>query len=229
MVLKLVEIVFVLILGAGVPILSFVSTRRAQIRLLPRSAIYFSAVLSQWLLAALGTVVMFVTSRSFSTISFRAVSSTALARWTALLAGVSLLAVAFILLLEHWGWWPAESELVYLLVPETSREKLWSVLALAPTAAFCEEYLYRGYLLTQLAQWFHSVSWAWVISSAVFGLAHIYQGFSGVVRAALLGALLAYPVVRLGTLYPSMAAHLLVDALLLGWLGPSFLRREPSL
>ncbi len=228
MLLNLVDILYVLVLVAGVPVLSFVSTRRAQIRLLPRSAIYLSAVISQWLLAALGVVVMFVTSRSFSATGFRAVGSAALVRWTGLLVVVSLLAMGFILLLEHRGWWPEESELVYLLVPETIREKLWSVLALAPTAAFCEEYLYRGYLLSELTQRFHSVLWAWVISSAFFGLAHIYQGFSGVVRAGLLGALLAYPVVRLGTLYPSIAAHLLIDALALGWLGPAFLRRRLS-
>jgi membrane protease YdiL (CAAX protease family) len=45
-----------------------------------------------------------------------------------------------------------------------------------------------------------------------------------VLRAAVLGALLAYPVVRLGSLYPSMLAHGLIDALALVWLGPRLLR-----
>jgi membrane protease YdiL (CAAX protease family) len=106
---------------------------------------------------------------------------------------------------------------------------LWCIFILAPTAALCEEYLYRGLLFSQLSGWFHSVSWSWVISSVIFGLAHVYQGLSGVVRAAVLGALLAYPVVRLGSLYPSMAAHLLIDAVALAWLGPALLRRRPSL
>lgn len=219
---KVVGIFFVLLLVAGVPALSFVTARRSQIRLLPRSTLYFSAVLSQWLLAALGAAVVFLSS-SFSAIGFRAVSDTSFIRWTALLTFVALAASGLVLVLERQGWWPAESELVHLLLPETRLEKLWSVLVLAPTAAFCEEFLYRGYLLAQFFQWFHSVSWGWGLSSLAFGLAHAYQGFGGVVRAALLGALLAYPVMRLGSLYPSMAAHFLIDALALVWLGPKFL------
>ena len=39
------------------------------------------------------------------------------------------------------------------------------------------------------------------------------------IRAGLLGALLAYPVVRFGSLYPSMLAHGLIDAVALVWLG----------
>ncbi len=225
---KVVEICFVLLLVGGVPALSDASTRGSQVRLLPRSALYFSAALSQWLLTALGTGVMIVTSRSFSGIGFRAVSATTLIGWAVLLAGLSLVAMLLILLLEQRGWWPAESELVYLLLPQTGREKLWAVLFLAPTAGFCEEYIYRGYLLVVLSQWSHSVAWSWAISSAVFGLAHVYQGWSGIVRAALLGTLLAYPVLLLGTLYPSMVAHLLIDAVALGWLGPTLLRQRPS-
>ena len=80
--------------------------------------------------------------------------------------------------------------------------------------------------MQQLSQWFDPVPWAWVGSSVAFGLAHAYQGLNGMVRAALLGALLAYPVVHLGSLYPSMAAHFLIDALALAWLGPRFAERE---
>ena len=43
-------------------------------------------------------------------------------------------------------------------------------------------------------------------------------------RAAVLGALLAYPVVRLGSICPSVAAHFLIDAIALVWLGPKMLR-----
>jgi membrane protease YdiL (CAAX protease family) len=219
-------VLFVFLLVAGVPALSFMTARRSQVRQMPRLAIYFSAVLSQWLLAVLGIGVVFVTWRSFRAASFRALSPTVVMSWAFFLAAVSLAGVGISLLLERWGWWPAESELVCLLIPETRQEKLWSVLLLAPTAAFCEEFLYRGYLLAQLSQWVHSVSWAWIVSSIAFGLAHAYQGWSGVLRAALLGAVLAYPVVHLGSLYPSMVAHALIDAVALAWLGPAFLRRK---
>lgn len=228
MLLKAFETLFVLLLVAGVPVLSWTSTRGREIRKLPRSALYFSAAVSQWLLAGLGTTVMLATSRSFHATGFRSIAPRPLIQWTVLLAVVSLAAIGLFLVLERWGWWPAEPELVYLLIPETLLERLWAVLVLAPTAAFCEEYLYRGYLLGLLIQVFHSGAWGVLISSLFFGLAHIYQGASGVMRAGLLGAFLAYPLLRFGSLYPSMAAHFLIDTLVLGWLGPAFMRRRPS-
>ena len=83
---------------------------------------------------------------------------------------------------------------------------------MAPTAAFCEEFLFRGYLFAQMHDWLHSTWWAWIGCSLAFGLAHCYQGWGGMARAALLGSLLTYPVVRLGSLYPSMLAHWMIDA-----------------
>lgn len=222
----MVGIVFVLLLVAGVPALSYLTARRVRVRSIPRPALYFSAVISQWILAALGALVVVATGSGFAATGFRAVPAAAFARWTFLLSFISLVAVGLWLLLERRGWWPAESELVYLLLPETRAEKLWAVFLLAPTAAFCEEFLYRGYLLAHLSHWLHSAAWGLVVSSVAFGLAHIYQGLGGMARAAVLGALLAYPVLHLGTLYPSMAVHFLIDALALAWLGPRFLERK---
>jgi len=224
MIAKVVGIVFVVLLTVGAPVLSFTTAREPNLRLLPRLVLYRSAVISQWLLAAVYVAVVWLTS--MNPLFFRAVTGTAFIRWTLLLTAVSLAGLAVLLLLERRGWWPPESELVYLLLPSSRMEKLWAVFFVAPTAALCEEFLYRGYLMTQLSQWFHSVPWAWGVSSAAFGLAHIYQRLNGMLRAALLGALLAYPVVRLGSIYPSMAAHFLIDALALAWLGPKMLARE---
>jgi membrane protease YdiL (CAAX protease family) len=210
---------FVVLLVVGVPILSYRTARDPRIRQAPRLALYFSAVLSQWILAVLGIFVVLAGPMTFRMARFL--------RWFLLVALISLAAMGLSLLLEHFGWWPEESDLVRLLIPETGRERAWAVLALAPTAALSEEFLYRGFLLAQLSVWFHSVAWAWVVSSVAFGLAHSYQGAVGVLRAAALGALLAYPVVQLGSLYPSMAAHFVIDAVALGWLGPAFLEKEP--
>lgn len=224
----LVTILFSLLLLAGVPALSLWTARHGQIRQIPRLSLYFSAVLSQWLLAGLGLPVVLLASRGNLPVFFSTLPLRALAGWALAVAGAALAVLAAELLLERLGWGPVESELVYLLIPQTRVEKLCSLLLVAPTAALCEEFLYRGYLLAQLGQWFHSVSWAWGVSSAAFGLAHAYQGWSGMLRAAVLGAMLAYPVVRLGSLYPSMLAHGLIDALALVWLGPMLLRQRQA-
>ncbi len=224
MLTRIVEILLVLLLGGGVPLLSYLTFRKSDIRLVPRPAIYLSAVISQWLLVGVGAGAMWATSRSYATVGFRPIRGSVFLFWTAGLTAGSLALVGTILWLERRGWWPEETGLVRLLLPQTSAEKAWAVFVLAPTAGFAEEFLYRGLLLAVLSHGLYSIGWSWGVSSAAFGLAHVYQGRMGMIRAAGLGALLAYPVVHLGTLYPSMAAHFLIDAVALAWMGPSLLR-----
>jgi len=220
---------FILFLVAGVPVLSLSTARDNRLRQMPRRALYLSAALSQWLLAAVGLLIFFLSSLSAISVGFRTLPPLTALIWAGALVGLSVGGIGFGLFLERRGWWPSEGELVYLLIPRTGQEKAWSVLLLAPTAALCEEFLYRGFLLAQLSQWLRSGAWAWAASSLAFGLAHVYQGWSGMVRAALLGAMLAYPVIHFGSLYPSMLAHGLIDALALAWLGPAFLKEEGGL
>ncbi|HEV2492874.1 MAG TPA: type II CAAX endopeptidase family protein [Terriglobia bacterium] len=222
---------FVVILVVAVPVMSYSTARKPEVRTLPRRALYFSATLSQWLLAIVGIAVALAARIDFRALGFRGAGFLPSLGWTVGLTLASSAGLLLVILLERRGWWPPESELVYLLLPETRREKVWCVLLLAPTAGLCEEFLYRGFLLFQIANWTHSSGWGLAISSIAFGLAHTYQGVNGMARAAFLGALLALPVVRLGTLYPSMASHFLIDALALVWLGPKLLgssRRDPD-
>jgi membrane protease YdiL (CAAX protease family) len=222
---KSAGVLFVSLLIVGVPALSYTTARRPELRMIPRLDLYLSAVISQWILTVVGVVVALVGGPGFRAIGFRGILLGDFLFWLGLLAGVSLLGLGLVLALEHRGWWPPESDLVLLLIPANRREKLFAVLMVAPTAALCEEFLYRGYLLSQLSAWLGGNSWPWAISSIAFGAAHVYQGLNGMARAALLGGLLAFPVVRLGSLYPSMAAHFLIDAVALAWLGPRFLAR----
>jgi membrane protease YdiL (CAAX protease family) len=223
---KALSVLFILFLVLGVPVLSLSTARDRQVRQMPRLALYFSAAISQWVLAGLGLLIFFLSSLSVLSVGFRKLAPATALTWACALVALSVAGIHLSLFLEVHGWWPPEAELVHLLIPRTRQEKFWSVLLLAPTAALCEEFLYRGFLLAQLALWLRSGAWAWAASSLAFGLAHVYQGWNGMVRASLLGALLAYPVIHLGSLYPSMLAHGLIDALALAWLGPKFL--QPS-
>ena len=220
---RVLSILFVLFLVVVVPILSSSTTRDSQIRQMPRLALYISAAISEWVVAGLGLLIFFFSSLSAFSVGFRRLAPAAALTSAGALVVLAVAGVRFGLFLESRGWWPAEAELVYLLIPKTRYEKFWSVLLLAPTAALCEEFLYRGFLLAQLTQWLSSSVGAGAGSSLAFGLAHVYQGWHGMVRASLLGALLAYPVIHFGSLYPSMLAHALIDALALVWLGPKFL------
>lgn len=215
-----VEILFMAFLVAGIPVISWLTMRDPQVRTLPRRSLYVSAAISEWIVVALAAMAARVAGLGAAGIGLRSISPLLFAAWTVALASVSAAGLGVLLLLEKRGWWPDESDLVYLLMPRTSVEKAWALLLVAPTAALSEEFLYRGYLLAMLERSVHSSAWACILSSAAFGLAHLYQRPSGMLRAAALGALLAWPVVRTGSLYPSFAAHFLIDAAAFGWLGP---------
>ena len=112
-----------------------------------------------------------------------------------------------------------------LLAPRTPRElRLFDGLSLA--AGVCEELVYRGLLLGTLAAWIGL--WpAVLVSSIVFGLAHVYQGAAGAMRAGLFGAVAAGLTVFSGSIYLAVVVHVIVDASQ-GRLLAMALRSEPQ-
>src|ERR1700674_5524324 len=87
---KLVEILFVFLLVVGVPLLSYLTARREDIRLFPRSALYFSSLLSQWFLAATGAGVASISFNTLGATGFKTLSATDFLAWTGLLTIVCL-------------------------------------------------------------------------------------------------------------------------------------------
>jgi len=81
------------------------------------------------------------------------------------------------------------------------------------TAGSCEELVFRGFLISLLVNAWGSPALAVVLSSAAFGWMHAYQEPGGAIRAALLGAALALPVVLYGSVIPSMIAHTAIDVI----------------
>jgi CAAX protease family protein len=79
----------------------------------------------------------------------------------------------------------------------------WTLLAVAGAwtlAAFGEEMVYRGYLMNRVADLFNRTRRAWIISliavHIAFGLAHAYQGLTGIIDEGLMGLLLAIIYLR---------------------------------
>lgn len=99
-----------------------------------------------------------------------------------------------------------------VILPVTARErKWWTMVSL--TAGVTEEILYRGFLIYAFVRLFPAMSvWgALLASSALFGLAHTYQGIAGVLRTALVGAFFALLFVATGSLLLPIVLHVLVD------------------
>ncbi len=86
------------------------------------------------------------------------------------------------------------------------------------TAGVCEEVLFRAFLLSYFSQsGFRFGAWAAIAAaSVVFGIAHFYQGFAGVILTAALGFGLAMLYLWTGGLAAPMVLHALID--LRAWL-----------
>ena len=120
---------------------------------------------------------------------------------------------------------PSKSRLAALalrLMPETAIESLVFV-ALAVTAGVCEEFLYRGFVFAAITR-AAGVPIALLGSSALFSLAHIYQGRRGLITTFILGVLFAASRIWTGNLIPAVVAHAVVD-LVAGLVAVRYLRR----
>lgn len=111
-----------------------------------------------------------------------------------------------------------ESAVVLHLMPETRGDRV-AFVAVALTAGFTEELVYRGVALWGLAGWLGRGPWvAAAITSVAFGLLHRYQGLIGILRATVLGLVLAGTVILGGGLPAAMGAHAGVNLILgLSW------------
>jgi membrane protease YdiL (CAAX protease family) len=102
---------------------------------------------------------------------------------------------------------------------------LFAALTLGITAGFCEEVLFRAYLMTQFAKARYGRAWQVLMPGIAFGLAHagyLNQGFlvwlGIMLPTALLGKMwgVAYLLGR-RSLVPTIVAHFLNDATALPW------------
>jgi hypothetical protein len=85
-------------------------------------------------------------------------------------------------------------------------------------AAFGEEMVYRGYLMNRVADLFNRTRRAWIISLIAvhvgFGLAHAYQGLTGIMDEGLSGLLLGLIYLRTGrNLAVPIIAHGIGDSI----------------
>jgi CAAX protease family protein len=94
--------------------------------------------------------------------------------------------------------------------------------ALAVTAGVCEEFVYRGFVMAALNRVGIAAWMVLTVSSILFGLAHAYQGRSGIVGTTVMGLLLGFSRVLTRSLAPAMIWHAVVD-LSAGVAGPRFL------
>jgi membrane protease YdiL (CAAX protease family) len=108
-------------------------------------------------------------------------------------------------------WWRKLFPDFSALVPTNNRERLWWA-AVAVSAGICEELVFRGWLLATLRSELGLGGLGLLLAAAaIFGLAHIYQGVSGVVLTALVGAFFCVVYVKTGSLLVPILLHTAID------------------
>ena len=133
--------------------------------------------------------------------------------------------IAFGLVYQFAGLYVVEPALAWLtksglpdvsafrsLVGDETQLAFW--LALSWTmAAFMEELVFRGWLLPRVAEIGGFSGRAWVsgavVSSALFGAVHLYQGLSGILATALTGAVFAALYLLTGRNQAARAARII--------------------
>src|SRR2546423_8311877 len=146
---------------------------------------YRRGVGAQWLFALAALAIWMRYGRDWSALRFTIPSG-----WRLGVAIAVVLAAAALVALQLWSVVRSDAEqraaalpkiedMVFLL-PHTRLEEMW-FLALSVTAGFCEELLYRGYLVWFFAPWIGGAAAMWLVV-AVFGISHAYQGRNGPVK-----------------------------------------------
>jgi membrane protease YdiL (CAAX protease family) len=112
------------------------------------------------------------------------------------------------------------------IMPQNQVETL-AFVALVATVAVCEEFLYRGFVLSVIRDAAKdSLPIAAVAASALFALAHLYQGRRGLASTFLVGLIFAAARIATESLAPSIFAHFLAD-LVAGLYAPRMLSPPP--
>ena len=178
-----------------------------------RARLWWRAILMQW--ALIGMLALVWTQEHRSPVSLALVVRP---NWG--LAGVLIgLATIVSLVMRQRARVAQEPELqrsvreqlasVQRLMPHTTGE-FRVFAALAVTAGICEELLFRGFLTWYLA---HHVGLpvAAAAQVVIFGVAHLYQGFGGILKTGFAGAFFTAVVWISGSLVPAMLIHALMD------------------
>jgi len=194
-----------------------------------RLTLYASTIAFQWLLAALAA--WRALAHGYSAAQLGLTMPNPMRLFVAAFVGGVTIATLQWFNLRRVGRMPIEKRKALAAIadrifPKTSVELL-PYFALAVTAGLCEEFLYRGFVMAALGHVGFPI-WAVVlVSSVMFGLAHLYQGRSGFLGTLVVGTVLGMARIAYDSLVPMIFWHSALD-LVAGVAGPRYLLSPAS-
>ena len=99
---------------------------------------------------------------------------------------------------------------IYATMLPHTRSELARFTVLSLSAGFCEELVFRGYLVWFFVP-FIGLAGAATVSCVVFALGHAYQGAGGIFKTGLFGALFVAIILAFDSLIPAIVLHALID------------------
>jgi membrane protease YdiL (CAAX protease family) len=191
-----------------------------------RISLYASTIAFQWLATAI--VAWRAWAHGYSAKELGLGASHGPRIYVVAIVGAATLGLLHTLNLRRMSRLPQKSRgflqaLAERILPQSMIETL-PYFALAVTAGLCEEFIYRGFAMAALAR-VGLPNWGVVLlSSVLFGLAHLYQGAGGLVGTLVVGAIFGTGRIAYDALIPVMFWHITVDAVA-GIAGPRYLVR----
>lgn len=196
------------------PVLSAITGRQLQRRSgVPLIRRYWLTIIRGWMVVALILFAWFWARRPLSTLGL----DWPVGFWGEIgFVPVALLALYFFVQilrlpklaganLDRWA-----DRMQTLKITPSTREEMQVFVLVAITAGVWEELLYRGFFIWFLIPLTGAIGAA-IISSAIFGIGHLYQGRQGVVYTAVVGLAFAALYLLTHSLWWLMAAHAIVD------------------
>jgi len=176
---------------------------------------YSLVMLYQWLIA--GCIIIGFTSMNISLTELKFVRSaldvSALGGFTVgLMLNIIILFTVALFIPVGRKRVLAMFDAIEVLLPNGWKERLLFA-ALAVTAGFCEEVIYRGFMFYYLERldWGLTPLTIAIITSIIFGLAHFYQGWKNVIFTMLVGFAMARLFISFESLWIPIIVHILID------------------
>jgi len=126
--------------------------------------------------------------------------------------GLAIGGVALVVIAQRRGRSGVQLGDFAALMPRNGPETLWA-LALSLNAGVSEELFFRLLLPLLIVLVAGKALIAFAAASVVFGLAHLYQGWLGILATGLVGAVFAALYLWSGNLVVPMAVHAAIDVL----------------
>jgi membrane protease YdiL (CAAX protease family) len=181
-----------------------------------RPRLYRETLILEWVFLAVLLAVFFGLSRDLSTLGFVSAGGTGFWICAVLLAGGSIAMILSTKSVRQLSQSARDEQRAAFgdlghFLPQND-EDLVGFYRVSVTAGIVEEIVFRGFVLWYLS--FFMPLWpAVLVSSVVFGLAHSYQGLSGMIRVALIGLAFGALFVFSGSIWLPIVGHILVDVL----------------